>query len=209
MATPPVTDPPYVPIRRSAWPVRGTPRWLLAAFALLVAGAVAVGLAYKPSQAQRAADLRAFLRDMSYDIGACAGWVSKSQTALSQIDSGASQDRATAMSIARTGVSECSPANDMLLEDLTQYQVSESLASLHLQSVVNGLLTWATPDAIRVQADVGKVLKARGTPAAGPARAEFAAALRQLDAQRAAVYAVVGSAIRSVGGHVAPLVLPG
>ena len=31
MQTPPRTDPPYVPIRQSAWPVRKTPRsWFVA-----------------------------------------------------------------------------------------------------------------------------------------------------------------------------------
>jgi hypothetical protein len=209
VATPPVTDPPYVPIPRTAWPVRRTPRWLLVALAVLAAGAVAVGLAHKPSQAQRASDLRAFLSTMRYDIDSCAAGVSDSRTALSQIDSGASHDRATAIDITRTGANDCSPANNMLLEDLTQYQVSESLASLHLQPVVSGLLTWATPDAIRVQADVGKVLTARGAQAAGRSRAELAAAVRQLDAQRSAVNAVIGSAIRSVGGRVTPLKLPG
>lgn len=209
MATPPVKDPPYVPIRRTAWPVRRTPRWLLAALVVLAAGAVAVGLAHRPSQPERASDLRAFLRTMHYDIESCAGGVSESRFALSRLDSGASHDQATAVNIATTGAKNCEPANNMQLDDLTQYQVSESLASLRLQPVVNGLVTWAFPDAVRVQADVAKVLKARGTTAAARTRAELAAALRKLDAQRSAVDAGIAAAIRAVGGHVTPLKLPG
>ena len=48
------------------------------------------------------------------------------------------------------------------MDDLIGYQVQESLASFHLDRVVNGLLTWAFPDAQRVQTDVAAALGAHG-----------------------------------------------
>jgi hypothetical protein len=53
-------------------------------------------------------------------------------------------------------------ANNELLGDLTQYQVSESLARFGLPRVVDGLVTWAFPDAQQVQTDVAHVLGASG-----------------------------------------------
>ena len=61
MQSPPRTDPPYVPIRHTAWPTRKTPRWLLAAGLLVLAAGVLVGIAVHPSRSQRAADLNGFL----------------------------------------------------------------------------------------------------------------------------------------------------
>ena len=69
METPTRTDPPYVPIRTSRWPVhQKTPRWLLLAGALIVVGIVLVALVQKPSQSQRAGDLKGFLKDVTTDI---------------------------------------------------------------------------------------------------------------------------------------------
>src|SRR6516225_7811290 len=73
MQSPPRADPPYVPIRRTAWPVRRTPRWWFAAGAAIVVAGVLVGIAVHPSKAQRAADLNGFLADMKTDIQSCAG----------------------------------------------------------------------------------------------------------------------------------------
>ncbi len=209
MASPVRTDPPYVPIRHTRWPVRRTPRWLLLAGAALLAVAVLIGLSHKPSQAQRASDLRGFLTDMNTDIESCAGGVSESLTALRQIESGASHDLATAINIAQTDANNCSPANSMAIDDLEQYQVTESLASFHLARAVTGLVNWAAPDAQDVQTEVGKVLAARGQQARNNAMAALNRALRRLDAQRAAIDAVLAPAIRSLSAHVAPPRLPG
>jgi hypothetical protein len=202
-------SPPYVPIRRSGWSARRTPRLAYAAGAVLIAGAVLVALVHRPSTAERAADLRGFVSDMRADIGSCAADVGASMTALRAIETGASKDVATASTIATSGASDCSPANDELIDDLIQYQVTESLASFRLQRVVNGLVAWAAPDAERVQADVANVLAARGTGAEASAQAALQRALRTLNAQRAAVDSIISSASRSLSARVSPLPLPG
>src|ERR1700726_3389844 len=123
MTIPTRADMPPVPLRQSRWPVPRTPRWLLLALALLAAGGGLVALAHRPSTAQRAADLRAFLADMQTSIESCAGGVSESLYALHAITSGASHDTGTAIGIATYGAANCSPANSQPLGDLTQYQV--------------------------------------------------------------------------------------
>ena len=184
MQSPPRTDPPYVAIRRSAWPTRRSPRLLYIAAAVLLVIGVSVALVHRPSTGQRASDLRGFLHDMTTGIESCAGGVSESLTALRGIESGSSNQVTDAIGVARDGASNCSLANSMPLDDLASYQVTESLASFHLASAVKGLVTWASPDAVNVQTDVANVLAAR-TPQArstataalqrGPADAECAA----------------------------------
>jgi len=208
--SPPVrTDPPYVPIRHTRWATRRTPRWLLLAVAVVVLGTVLVVLVHKPSPSERASDLRGFLGDMRYDIQSCAGGVRDSLTALRQIESGASHDVRTAVYIANTGAANCSPANNELLDDLISYQVTESLASFRLNRAVTGLVTWAAPDAIDVQADVARVLRAPDAQAKATDMAALQQALRTLDAQRAAVYAIIKAASTSLSAHATPPSLPG
>ncbi len=174
----------------------------------LVAAAVLVGLVHRPSQAQRAADLRAFVSDLTADIQSCAGGVGESEFALSQVQSGASHDVATAVNIAQTGAANCSPANNELLDDLEEYQVTESLASFRLNRAVTGLVTWAAPDAQQVQTDVAHVLTAPDQQA----KQQDLARLRQdratLDAQRAKVDSIISAASRSLSAQVAPPRLP-
>lgn len=209
MQSPPRADPPYVPIRSSAWPTRRSPRWLLLAVAVLVVAGVLVALAHKPSQAQRASDLRGFLNDMNTDIESCAGGVGESLIALQGIENGSSDQASDAVGVATYGASNCSPANSMPIDDLIQYQVTESLASFNLGRVVTGLATWADPDAINVQTDVVHVLQA-GTPGAkNSANAALQRALRTLDAQRSAVDAIIEHASTSLSAHTSPPRLPG
>ncbi len=200
------TEPPYVPIRHTAWPTRRSPRLLVLAGVGLVAAAVLVALVHRPSQAQRAADLRAFVSDVTADIQSCAGGVGESEFALSQVQSGATRDVATAVNIARTGAANCSLANNELLDNLAEYQVTESLASFRLNRAVSGLVTWAAPDAQQVQTDVAHVLTAPDQRT----REQDLARLRQdratLDAQRAKVDSVISSASRSLSAQAA---LPG
>jgi hypothetical protein len=202
-------DPPYVPIRHTRWPVRRTPRSLLIACLALLVIAVLVGLAGRPSTAQRATDLRGFLHDMNADIESCAGGVGESLTALRAIQSGTSHDTPTAISIARVGAANCSPANNELLDDLTQYQVTESLASFRLNRVVGGLVIWAAPDAQRVQTDVANVLTARSPQAKRLASAALRQAQAKLDAQRTVVDSIIESASATLSAHAAPPRLPG
>jgi hypothetical protein len=206
--SPPRADPPYVPIRHTAWPVRRTPRWWFAAGLAIVVAAVLVGIAVHPSQSQRATDLNGFLHDMKTDIQSCAGGVRESLTALHAIEAGTRNDVGTAIHIATYGSANCSPANNMLLEDLVGYQVQESLSSFRLNRVVYGLVDWATPDALRVQADVAAVLR---TPdaAGAAASAKLAADLRILDNQRAYLDRIMMTAIRATGATGRPPPLPG
>src|SRR3954453_15146364 len=115
--------------RPSGWPVLRTPTWMLAAAAVLVAGLALAAVAHRPSTEQRAADLRAMVQDLTTDIESCAGGVSDSITALRAIQSGASNDVTTAVTIANPAAANCSPANSMPMEDLVQYQAPGSLAS--------------------------------------------------------------------------------
>jgi hypothetical protein len=211
--SPPVrTDPPYVPLRHGRWPVGRTPRWVLLAIAALVAAAVLVGLAHRPSQAQRASDLRGFLADMKTDIESCAGGVGESLAALRGLgplpSNNASEVKDT-ISIATYGASNCSPANSMPLDDLEQYQVTESLASFHLNRVVTGLVDWAAPDAIDVQTGVVAVLRAGDAQARSRAMAALELTIRKLDAQRSAVDSIIEHASRSLSANAAPPALPG
>ena len=123
---------PRAAYRPNGWPVLRTPRWMLAAAAVLVAGLVIVAIPHRPSSAQRAADLRGMVHDVTYDIESCAGGVTDSLAALRAVESGTSRDVKTAVTIANTAAANCAPGNSMQMEDLVQYQVPESLASFHL-----------------------------------------------------------------------------
>jgi hypothetical protein len=208
MSAPTRSGTPPVPLRQSRWPVPRTPRWLLLGLALLVAGGVLVALPHRPSTAERAADLRGFLHSMQLDIESCAGGVSESLYALHAITTGASHDTSTAVGVATYGAANCSPANSMPIDNLTQYQVPESLASFNLGRVVNDLVTWAFPLAQRVQTDVADILTA---PSAA-ARAGDDAALRRdqqaLDAKRATIDGILRGAIAALGAHAQPPALP-
>jgi hypothetical protein len=193
---------------RSGWPNRRAPVMAYLAGAIVLACMVLVGLAHHPSTAQRAGDLRGFISDMNADIGSCAADVGATMSALRAVEKGASSDAATAGTIAVSGASDCSPANDELIDDLIQYEVTESLASFRLGRVVNALVAWASRDAVQVQTDVADVLAAHGTAAKAHAVAALQRSLRTLNAQRAAIDAIILSASRSLSAHVSPPYLP-
>jgi len=195
-------------MRNQRWPVRRAPGWLIAAVAALIAVAVLVGLSHRPSNRERAADLHGLIKTLNTGIQSCAGGLRDSLTALTAIEAGESRDAATAVSIARDGAVNCSPANNQQLADLAQYQVPESLARFALPAAVNDLITWAFPWAQRVQRDVADVLSA--TDAAGRARAGVAlrADRHQLDSLRAKVYGPLSRAARSLGTNENPPNLP-
>jgi hypothetical protein len=198
----------------SGWSHRGPsalriPRWGYLAGVALLAIAVAVGLAHKPSRAQRAADLVGVLQTMNADIESCAGGVGESLTALRLIKAGASHDVTDAITVAGTGASNCSPANNELIDDLEGYEVPESLASFHLQVAVTGLISWAAPDAEQVQSDVAGVLAARTPQARAAAQLTLTRGLRRLDAQRAAADKPIRVAITALAVRAAPPRLPG
>jgi hypothetical protein len=206
------TDPPYVPIRTERWaPHQKAPRWLLLAGVLIVVGIVLVALVHKPSQAQRAGDLKGFLTDVNTDIESCAGGVRESLSALQLINAGANSAKNVqdTVKIARYGATNCSPANNEQLDDLTQYQVNESLAGFHLDTAVNDVLTWAFPYAQRVQNDVANELGAHNAAT----REQDAAALQRdthdLNRERAAIDRLLTKAITATGAKASVLNLPG
>jgi len=181
----------------------------VAGAAVLVIGLTVVAIPHHPSTAERAADLRGVVRDLNTDIESCAGGVSESLTALREIQSGASHDIKTAVSIATLGAENCSPANSMPMDDLVQYQPPESLASFHLDQTVNDLVTWGFPDAQRVQIDVATVLTASTPSAIRAATATLQRDQRVLDAERATIDGMINAASKSLSADVAPPALPG
>lgn len=207
-ASPDPAIPPYVPIRHVRWPSQKTPRWLIAGGVLIVVAAVLVGLAVHPSRSQRATDLNGFLKDMNTGIESCAGGVGESLTVLHAIETGTSHDLSTAIGVAIYGANNCSPANSMPLDDLATYQVQESLNQFGLVRVVNGLLTWAFPDAQRVQADVATVLRSRGAARAA-ANVRLQHDLRLLNGQRSYLDKIMMNAITQTGATGRPPNLPG
>jgi hypothetical protein len=207
--TPATTDPPYVPIRRSGWPVRRTPLWLLVVLVLVAGGIALTSLHHKPSHAQQASDLNAYLNDMNAGVESCAGGVTESQQALSAVESGDTADLTTAVKLVNYNAANCSPANSQPLDDLTQYQITESLASFNLQQCTNDFVTWAFPYAMQAQVDMVSVLTAKGAPAQAAADATLKQALGKLDAERATIYSILGAAERAVSDHSALPRLPG
>ncbi len=211
MQSPPRSDPSYVPIRSSSWPVRRTPKWAFLVALVLLAFAIVVGLAHKPSTAERASDMRGFLQEINTDIGSCAAGVHESLVALADVQAGhnSAADVKSAISDAQYGASNCSPANSMPIDDLQSYQVPESLDSYRLVGVVTGLVNWAAPDAINAQNDVAKVLAAKTPAAKASAEAALQQALNKLNKQRAAVDTIMARTIKALGMHAALPSLPG
>lgn len=192
--------------------MRKTPRWLLLAGAVLLVVAVAVSLVHKPSRAERASDMSGLLQEVNTDIESCAAGVSESLTALHEVQAEQLRDSKNvddAISIAQYGASNCSPANNEQIDDLESYQVPESLDSFGLVGAVNGLVSWAAPDAERVQDDVAQLLTASTPAAKSRAQAALSQALVALDAQRKAVDAAIDKAIKALAMHSAPPQLPG
>jgi hypothetical protein len=196
----------------SGWPVRRTPRWVLLALVLVVAVTVVISLVHKPSQAQRAADMRGFLSDVTADIESCAGGVGESLAALRLVESGQAAtgtDVTDGISVAQQGAANCAPVNDEELDDLDNYQVAESLDSFGLVAVVSDLVAWAAPDAENVQNDVAAVLVAQTPQAKSRAEARLSHDLKILNAERAKIDVPINKAIKSLAMHATPPTLPG
>jgi hypothetical protein len=182
---------------------------MLAAGVVLVAGLVIAAIPHRPSAAQRAADLRGVVHDLTIDIQSCAGGVTDSLTALRAIESGTSHDVETAVTIANTAAANCSPGNSMQMEDLVQYQVPESLASFHLDKAVNDLVTWGFPLAQRVQSDVASRLAATTPAEIERTSAQLRRDQQAMDAQRAQINQLFIAASTALSAEVSPPSLPG
>lgn len=196
------------PPRAAGWPVLRTPKWMLAGAAVLVAGLVLFAIPHQPSTAERAADLRTMVRDLNVDIESCAGGVTDSLTALQAIESGSSHDVQTAALIANTAAANCSPANNMQMDDLVQYQVPESLASFHLDAAVNDLVTWAFPLAQQVQTDAATRVAATTPAEVKSADAQLSRDEKALNAERAQIDKYFISASTALSANVPPPYLP-
>lgn len=204
MTPPTKTEPPFVPLRHTGWATRRTPLWVFAVILALIAGVVLVSLSHKPSQAQRAGDLKGYFSDVNAGIESCAGGVGDSLAALNKVEAGDRADFSTAVGILTYNAQNCELANNESLSDFATYQVTESLAQYPLDSADNDVITWAFPDAVTAQQDMLAVLRASSPAARARASATLRGALRTMDAQRAAIYAIWHTAQHGVGST-APL----
>lgn len=205
-------EPPRARVTATGWPVRRTPRWVLAAGAGVLAVAVAVALVHRPSRAERASDMHGLLQQVTADIESCAGGVGETLTALRQLQAESPRSNADVsdtISIAQQGAANCSPANNELIDDLENYQVPESLASFRLKPAVASLVDWAAPHAEQVETDVASLLTASTPQARASAQAALDRALAALDATRSKVDKPMNMAIRALAMHASPPRLPG
>jgi hypothetical protein len=192
------TEPPFVPLRRSGWATRRTPAWVFAALIVLAGGAVLVSLSHKPSQGERASDLKGYFSDVNAGIESCAGGMRDSLTALNNVEAGDKANYSAAVGILAYNAQNCMPANNEPLSDFTSYQVTESLAQYPLDTADNDVITWAF-DADQAQTDMLAVLQAATPAAKTQANAALQAAMRKLDVQRAAIDAIWNNAQKGVG----------
>jgi hypothetical protein len=207
MTTPTQTQPPFIPLRRSGWATRRTPLWVFAFIAVAAAGVFLVSLSHKPSQSQRASDLAAYFADVKGGIGSCAAGLRDSQNAYGQVIGGDTADAKTARAIFTYGANNCTLASNQALTDFAGYQVTESLASYHLDTADNGVITWSF-DSTDVQQDMTAVLGAATPAARSSAQATLKAGLAKLDAQRAALDAIWTTAKQAAGATAAIPALP-
>ena len=163
MTTPTQTEPPFVPLRRSGWATKRTPLWVFVALAVLVVGGFLVALSVRPSQSQQASDLRGYFGDVSTGVGSCAAALRDSMTSYAAVAGGDTAELGTARSIIGYGASNCEVASNESLSDFANYQVTESLASLHLAAADNDVITWAF-DATTYQQDMLTALAAPNSP---------------------------------------------
>lgn len=198
MESPTKIEPPFVPLRRSGWATRRTPLWVFAALIVLAGAGVLVSLSHKPSQAERASDLKGYFSDVNAGIESCAGGMRDSLTALRSVEAGQKANYSAAVGILVYNAQNCSPANNEPLSDFTSYQVTESLAQYPLDTADNDVITWAF-DAQQAQDDMLAVLQATTAAGKTQANATLQAAMRELDAQKAAIDAIWTSAQKGVG----------
>jgi hypothetical protein len=198
MTTPTQTEPPFVPLRRSGWATKRTPLWVFGALVVIVIAGFLVALSVRPSQSQRATDLRGYFGDVTTGVGSCAAGLRDSMTSYEAVMRGTAGELATAKSIAAYGASNCQVATNESLSDFANYQVSESLDSLHLVAADNDVITWAF-DATAYQQDLLAVLAASNGPARAKAQTLVNPALATLNAERATIDGIWNAAKKSTG----------
>jgi hypothetical protein len=207
MTSPTQTGPPNAALRRSGWATRRTPLWVFAVLAIAAVGVLLVSLSHKPSQSQRASDLRGYFGDVNSGVGSCAAGLQGSESAYDQVLGGDAAQAKAALAIFAYGGSNCTVASNEALNDFANYQVTESLDALNLDAADNDVLTWSF-DSTAVQADMTAVLKATTPAARTSAAATLNSALGKLDAERATVNAIWTAAEKTTGSGAALPSLP-
>jgi hypothetical protein len=195
MTIPTQTEPPFMPLRRSGWATKRTPLWVFGALVLVVVAGFLVALSVRPSQSQQASDLRGYFGDVTTGVGSCAAALRDSMTSYAAVAGGDTAELGTARSIVGYGASNCEVASNESLSDFANYQVTESLDSLHLVAADNDVITWAF-DATTYQQDM---LTALAAPNSTAARAALGPALAALNAERATVDGIWNAAKKSTG----------
>jgi hypothetical protein len=180
---------------------------VFAVLALVAGGVALVSLSHKPSQPQRASDLAGYFKDVQAGIGSCAAGLHDSENAYTQLLLGKATLDKNAESVFTYGGSNCTLAGNQALSDFGNYQVTESLSSLNLDTADNDVITWSF-DSTEAQSDMLAVLQATSPAAKASAQATLNAALAKLDAQRAAVNAIWNSAKKATGATATPPGLP-
>jgi hypothetical protein len=132
---------------------------------------------------------------VSTGVGSCAAALRDSMTSYQAVVGGDTAELGTAKSIVGYGASNCEVASNESLSDFANYQVTESLDSLHLTAADNDVISWAF-DATTYQQDLLTALAAPNTPAA---RAALGPALAALNAERATVDGIWNAAKKSTG----------
>jgi hypothetical protein len=207
MTSPTQTEPPFVPLRHSGWATKRTPLWIFAVLAVAAVGVLLVSLSQRPSPSQRASDLAGYFGDAKAGIGSCAAGLHDSENAYGQVLGGDTAQAKAAQSVFTYGGSNCTLASNQALTDFASYQVTESLASLNLDTADNDVITWSF-DSTAVQTDMIAVLKAATPSARTSAQATLKTDLVRLDKQRAAVDAIWAAAKNATGATVAYPSLP-
>jgi hypothetical protein len=198
VTAPTQTEPPFVPLRRSGWATRRTPLWVFGALVVVAIAGFLVALSVRPSQSQRATDLRGYFGDVSAGVGSCAAGLRDSMTSYRAVMGGDAPELGTATSIVAYGASNCQVATNESLSDFYNYQVSESLDALHLAAADNDVISWAF-DATAYQQDLLAVLAAPNGPARAKAQTLVNPALATLNAERATIDGIWNAAKKSTG----------
>jgi hypothetical protein len=207
MTSPTQTEPPFVPLRHAGWATKRTPLWVFGVLAVAAIGVVLVSLSHKPSQSQRASDLAGYFGDVKAGIGSCAAGLHDSENAYGQVLGGDTARTKAAEAIFTYGGSNCTLASNQALTDFASYQVTESLASLNLDTADNDVITWSF-DSTAVQQDMLAVLRPTTPAARASTQATLKTDLAKLDAQRTATDAIWAAARKAAGATAAIPSLP-
>jgi hypothetical protein len=207
MTSPTQTEPPFVPLRHGGWATKRTPLWVFAVLAVAAVGVFLVSLSHKPSSTQRASDLAGYFGDVKAGIGSCAAGLHDSENAYGQVLGGDTAQAKSAESVFTYGGSNCTLASNQALTDFGSYQVTESLASLNLDTADNDVITWSF-DSTAVQQDMLAVVRATTPAARASGQAKLKTDLATLDRERTTMDSIWTAAKKATGATAALPSLP-